>query len=231
MIEIEQVSLHNRVADQLRAMIADGRLLPGTRIPERQICDLLNVSRTPLREALRVLAAEGLVELLPNRGARITKLTRADAEHVFEVIETLEASAGDLACRRMSEADIARVRALHYEMEYYYKVGDLVAYFEKNRQIHEAIVAAARNPVLGHLYHTLSTRIQRLRYMTQMSRQQWAEAMRDHAAILRALEQRDGEALSRILREHLSDKFQQMVDSDFALTDEPAAAAASAHGR
>lgn len=225
------MSLHNRVAAELRAMMADGRLLPGARIPERQLCKLLDVSRTPFREALRMLAAEGLVELLPNRGARIAKLTRADAEYVFEVMETLEASAGELACRRMSEADVARIRALHYEMEYYYKVGELGAYFERNRQIHEAIVAAAQNPVLSHVYHTLNTRIQRLRYMTQMSQQQWAQAMRDHAAILRNLEQRDGEALSRVLREHLNDKFQQMVNSDFAMTDEPATATASAQGQ
>src|SRR3954452_13325183 len=108
--------LHAGLLDGVRRLINEGDLAPGARVPERELCARFGVSRTPLRECLKVLAAEGLVELLPNRGARIATLDGADLVHLFEVMAALEAEGGRLACERISDAEAAEVQSLHYRM-------------------------------------------------------------------------------------------------------------------
>src|SRR6267154_6088508 len=93
--------MHDEVVSRLRHLLTEGEIPPGARIPERELCASLSISRTPLREALKVLAAEGLVVLLPNRGSRAAKLTQKDVKELFEVCEALEATAGELACPRI----------------------------------------------------------------------------------------------------------------------------------
>src|SRR5215475_14975365 len=105
--------LHEETVAHVRAMLLEGEIPPGARIPERELCERLEISRTPLREALKVLAAEGLVQLLPHRGSRAAKLTDKDMRDLFEVCQGLEALAGELACERISEAGIAEVAAEH----------------------------------------------------------------------------------------------------------------------
>src|SRR5260221_1297590 len=95
--------LHEDVVSRVRAMLLEGEVPPGARIPERDLCEKLQISRTPLREALKVLAAEGLVQLLPNRGSRAAKLTDKDVRDLFEVCQGLEALAGGLACQSINE--------------------------------------------------------------------------------------------------------------------------------
>src|SRR3954466_15807465 len=98
--------LHEEVVGRIRDILLDGEIPPGARIPERELCDRLQISRTPLREALKVLAAEGLVQLLPHRGSRAAKLTDQDMRDLFEVCQGLEALAGELACERITDAEI-----------------------------------------------------------------------------------------------------------------------------
>ena len=138
--------LHEEVVGRIRAILLDGEIPPGARIPERELCDRLQISRTPLREALKVLAAEGLVQLLPHRGSRAAKLTDKDMRDLFEVCQGLEALAGELACERISDAEIGEIAAAHEEMVRHYRDGDLIQYYRGNRAIHEAIVAAAEIP-------------------------------------------------------------------------------------
>ncbi|MBT3307663.1 MAG: GntR family transcriptional regulator, partial [Alphaproteobacteria bacterium] len=97
----DRASLHDGVVDAVRTMIFDGELIGGQRVPEKLICETLSISRTPLREALKVLASEGLLVLLPNRGARISRLTTADVDDMFPVMGALEALAGELACEKI----------------------------------------------------------------------------------------------------------------------------------
>ncbi|HWX05625.1 MAG TPA: GntR family transcriptional regulator, partial [Bradyrhizobium sp.] len=101
--------LHEEVVSRIRAILLDGEITPGARIPERELCERLQISRTPLREALKVLAAEGLVQLLPNRGSRAAKLTDKDVRDLFEVCQGLEALAGELACERITDAEIDEI--------------------------------------------------------------------------------------------------------------------------
>src|SRR5579859_6019449 len=112
----EELSLHDEILSRLRDHIVEGNIPDGGRVPERQLCEMLGISRTPLREALKVLAAEGLIELLPNRGARVRQLSERDLAELFDVMGGLEALAGRLACETISDAEIAEIERLHYEM-------------------------------------------------------------------------------------------------------------------
>src|ERR1700743_3930630 len=105
--------LHEEVVAGVRTMLLEGEITPGAPSPERELCEQLKISRTPLREALKVLAAEGLVQLLPNRGARAARLTDQDMRDLFEVCQGLEALAGELACERISDAEIGGVAHSH----------------------------------------------------------------------------------------------------------------------
>src|SRR5438270_8107591 len=105
--------LHDEVISRLRHILTEGEIAPGAKIPERELCASLGISRTPLREALKVLAADGLVVLLPNRGSRAAKLTKNDVKELFEVCEALEATAGELACPRISDEQLRELGALH----------------------------------------------------------------------------------------------------------------------
>lgn len=208
--------LHDEVVARVRHLLIEGEIPPGGRVPERDLCSALGISRTPLREALKVLAAEGHVILLPNRGARAAKLTAKDVRDLFDVCEGLEAIAGELACRRIAEAEIAEIARLHEDMERHYERRDLAQYYRCNRAIHEAIVRAADNPVLSSLYDSVTARIRRARYLAPMPPEHWRLALREHEAILNALQRRDGAGLSHILRRHLSNKRRELEWAGFA---------------
>ena len=199
-------ALHDRLVARLRDLIIEGELSPGARVPERALCERFQVSRTPLREALKVLAADSLVRLAPNRGARVAALTVADVEEMFPVMGALEALAGRLAAGRITEEGLAEVRALHYQMVLHHKRGELAPYFRLNQQIHEKILEAAGNATLAAAYRGLAGRIRRARYLANMSAKRWAQAVAEHEAILAALEARDGPRLGALLEDHLKNK-------------------------
>lgn len=201
-----KANVHGRLLEQLRDLIVEGELPGGSRVPERALCERFGVSRTPLREALKVLAAEGLVELLPNRGARVAQLTQEDIAQTLKVIGALEALAGELACARITDDEIAEIRALHHEMLAHHARRDRPAYFKANQAIHQAIVAASGNAVLAQTYASLSGRIRRARYAANLAPKRWDEAVAEHEAILQALASRYDTRLARLLREHLDNK-------------------------
>src|SRR5258706_16148247 len=106
-------SLHGEVLARLRDYLVEGNLADGARVPERQLCEMLGISRTPLREALKVLASEGLVDLLPNRGARVRSLDRTQLRELFDVMGGLEALAGRLACEDITPDEIEATERVH----------------------------------------------------------------------------------------------------------------------
>jgi DNA-binding GntR family transcriptional regulator len=122
-----RTALHEQVALRLREMLVESRIAPGAKLNERELSEVLNVSRTPLREAIKMLAAEGLVELLPNRGAIAVELSPADVLNTFEVMAGLEAQSGELAAERITDAEMAEIQAMHYEMLAAYTRRDLPA--------------------------------------------------------------------------------------------------------
>ncbi len=198
--------LHEEIVSRLRTLILEGELLPGSRISERDLCDQFGISRTPLREALRVLASEGLVDLLPHRGARVSRLSQPQLREAFEIVAALEALAGELACERISETQLVEIEALHARMAEHRRRGELADYFACNQAIHEAINRAAGNAQLTEMYALMSNRVRRARYLANHSPERWAEAMREHDAILDALRRRDGATCSALLRAHLEHK-------------------------
>ncbi|MBV7486090.1 GntR family transcriptional regulator [Bordetella sp. BOR01] len=194
------------VAEQLRERIIQGEFPPGTRLNERALGDLLGVSRTPLREAFRLLAAEGLVRIEPNRGAQVVALSVADIREAFEVIGGLEALSCRYACERATEHEIAEIRALTYEMMASHARRDLPTYYGANREIHARISQAAHNGLLTRLYETQNVRIQNLRFVSNENRDKWDQAMREHIEMADALAARDAERLAGIMRTHLQRK-------------------------
>lgn len=200
-------SLHEELVTRLREAVVEGVLQPGAKIPERELCENLGVSRTPLREALKVLANEGLVVLEPNRGARIAEITMEEMEAAFPVIAVLEGLAGELACERASDEEIAAIVERHGDMFRFYDAGDRPNYFKANHDIHNALMAAARNPVLEQHYAMLSSRVERARLLANVSDNRWAEAVEEHRIIVEAVRERDGPKLSALLKTHLNNKF------------------------
>lgn len=205
-MRIVRAALYDEVVQRLRQMIFEGELAPGSRVPERVLCEQFGISRTPLREALRALAAEGLIELAPHRGATVSKLSAAELDHMFEVMEALEALAGELACLRITDSGIAHVRRLHEEMVRHYEQRNRPEYFRCNQRIHEALVEAAGNPMLSRVYAGLGDRIRRARYMANLSEERWREAVEEHEAILEALIARDADRIGPLLKSHLHHK-------------------------
>ncbi len=223
----EDQSLHDETLTRLRDYIVEGSIPEGGRVPERQLCEMLKISRTPLREALKVLASEGLVELLPNRGARVRPLSEHDLAELFDVMGGLEGLAGRLACEHITDAEIAEIERLHYEMYGFYLHRDMHGYFHVNQLIHQKIVEASRNATLKSAYANFAGRICRVRYSANFARkrERWGEAMREHETILDALRRRAGSELSDILFKHLRNKRTAAVEhlkTDGVAASEPA---------
>jgi DNA-binding GntR family transcriptional regulator len=204
----EESSLHGEILARLRDYIVEGNIPDGGRVPERQLCAMFGISRTPLREALKVLASEGLVDLLPNRGARVRQLSARELGELFDIMGGLESLAGRLACENIADDEVAEIERLHYEMYGFYLHRDMHGYFRINQLIHQRIVEASRNATLLTTYANFAGRIRRVRYSANFARkrERWGEAMREHETILDALRRRAGSELSDILFQHLRNK-------------------------
>lgn len=205
-ITLAQLGLTDSVAARLRTMLVEGQIAPGAKLNERVLAEQLHCSRTPLREAIKLLAQEGLVDLLPNRGAVAVKLTEADIVHSFEVLAGLEAMSGELAAQRIEAAPLAELRAKHHEMLAAFERRDLSNYYRLNAAIHAGINAAAANPVLAATYARINARVQSLRFRTNQDEAKWRLAVDEHSQMMDALSARDGARLGRILADHLQHK-------------------------
>ena len=189
-------------AERIRDMIVEGQLAPGQRVPERIIGERLSLSRTPLREALKILAVEGLVVIEPNRGAVVTQLSVSELQSAFELLATLDAAAAELACMRATDAEIASIEALHATMLQRYHSTDLRGYFKTNQAIHQQIVDAAHNPALSRVYRSECARIDRYRFGGNRDAANWARAVAEHEHILYALRHRQGGVLREVMQAH-----------------------------
>lgn len=209
---ISRPSLHDEVTNRVRDMIVDGRLMAGERIAELDLAKQLGISRTPLREALKVLASEGLVDLLPQRGAVVKVFTRKDAQDMLAVIGVLEEFAGRQACAA-TDREIEQILDLHEQMREHYRRGERQAYFGLNQEIHDAIVRAANNPSLSMTHGILRKRMRRIRYIGNGSPENWSAAMHEHDLFIEALKARDGDRLGRLMREHLENTWPRVSSS------------------
>lgn len=203
---IPRQSLPDSVAEKLRKLIINGALEPGAKIDEKSLCDRLGVSRTPFREAMRLLAAEGLVRITPHRGARVAEIMLSDLAETFPIIGALEALAGELACTRITNTELRQLRRLQEQMIDSHSAGDLDEYFRLNERMHRVIREIAGNAQLSELLDSFSTRVRRARFMANRCSGRWAEAIGEHDQILAALEARDGPRLALLMKAHLANK-------------------------
>jgi DNA-binding GntR family transcriptional regulator len=201
---IDRPTLHNVVVSRIRDMIIEGQLPSGVRIHEGQVGQQLGVSRTPLREALKVLAMEGLVDLVPSRGAMVRKLTTKDVKDMLTVLSSLEELAGQLACQNGTDEQIQAIRGLHDEMLRFYARRDRLEYFKCNQHIHAAIIALSGNESLMLLHGMLQARMKRIRFLGNRTDEQWAAAVADHEEMIQALEAHDASRLVSALIGHLT---------------------------
>lgn len=226
-VAITRQVLHQQVAQRLRQRIVEGALPPGAKLNERELAEELAVSRTPLREAIRMLAAEGLVALLPNRGAVVAQLSMQDVADTFEVIARLEGASGELAAARITPAALAEVQALHVEMLAAWTRRDLPAYYRHNAAIHDAINAAAGNAVLTATYRQLNARLQAWRFRSNFDERKWAAAVQEHERMVALLAARDGAALRALLEAHVRHKCAAVLDLMRAAPGDPPAVPAA----
>jgi DNA-binding GntR family transcriptional regulator len=200
---IARPSLHDAIVTRVRDMIIEGELPAGSRVHEGNLGKTLGVSRTPLREALKFLASEGLVELSPGRGAVVRQFTAKDVHDSLVVLADLEGLAGRLACENASDDEIREVRALHDRMVELYEKRDRLPYFKLNQSIHSAILRLSKNEALVYVHGILQARLRRIRYIGNEGPEKWAAAVADHEEITNALEARNAERLSKALTAHM----------------------------
>ncbi|WP_281174361.1 GntR family transcriptional regulator [Skermanella stibiiresistens] len=179
-------TLYGALVSQIRSMIQEGELAPGEQIVETGLCETFGVSRTPMREALKVLASEGLVELRPRRTPIVAPVDPDEIAAIFEVMEGLEALAGRRAAENASPADIAELEGMHAAMVAQHDRGDRADYAIRNREIHARVVELAGNPVLKTTYANLSAKIHRARATTNYDAVRWVESVQEHERIMGA---------------------------------------------
>ncbi|HEC46258.1 MAG TPA: GntR family transcriptional regulator [Pseudomonas xinjiangensis] len=196
-------SLYEAVTERLREMVLEGELEPGSRISEKRLCEAFEVSPTPLRQALKVLVSEGLVEMLPNRGARVTEVDIQEVADLFDVMAVLEGLSGTLLATRASDAEIAEIRDLHECMMEQFRNNQRKEYFQLNQAIHRRLAEITGNRVLLELETSLTLRITRARYAANMQMGRWEESAREHEYFVEALERRDAQGLSAAMSLHM----------------------------
>jgi DNA-binding GntR family transcriptional regulator len=223
-------TLHDELVTRLRGMIVEGELTPGDRIPELALCDRFGVSRTPFREALKVLSAEGLVRLEANRGASVAPITRRAVDGYLPVIASLEALAGELACARIDAAGLARLRALQQAMAESFRAGEEGRYIELNRAVHRAILEASGNETLMEMHRLLTMRLFSLRFLARKAPPRWREAVMEHERMLEALEARDAAGFAAVARAHIRHKAEVVYEALERL-EARAAARSAGHAR
>ncbi len=199
---VRRASLHEQVADKLRQIIAKGDLAAGERINELAIAEAFGVSRTPLREAVKLLAAEGLLELLPGRGARVRRLSPEETVDIFEVIGALESHAVACAVDRMTPRALAEIEQLHARMAEQHARHDVAGYFTNNQKIHALLVRLAGSPALEATHATLTKTARHDRDVTLTSDQRWAESMAEHEEILAAIRAGQSAAARDLMLQH-----------------------------
>ncbi len=224
---IRPETLPEQIAHGLRRDILRGALPPGTPVKERDHATDLGVSRTPMREAIRILAQEGLVQLRPARSPIVAAPSFDEIAQHIEVLTALEVLSAKLACERATSEQIAQIAALADEMAAHYDSRDMLDVFEIDMAFHRAIVAAAHNPVLSEMHGALLARLWRARYLSASRKRSRDRALSQHAAMVTALQARDAGATSAHVLEHLEHLLVN-VREFFDSADAPAKARTSA---
>ena len=197
-------SLHHEVASTLREQIFAGTLAPGSFLDEAALCERLSISRTPLREALKVLTSEGLLRHEPRRGCFVSEVTEQDLDDIFPVIALLEGRCAYEAARNASDADLAELAVLHDRLDEHARVGHVQDYYATNFAIHEAIIALADNRWLAQAIADLRKILKLSRLQSLGAPGRMAQSLAEHLTVFAALKSRDSEGADAAMRTHLT---------------------------
>jgi len=202
-IPLRSPSLHDNVAERLRAMVFDRQLAPGELIDEKALAARWQISRTPLREALKVLAAEGLVDLVPGKGSRVVSLTDEDADALFPVMALLEGRCAHEATLRASDEQLAELHQLHERLEMHAAVNDIDGYYRANHAFHSKVQALAANRWLDRVTGDLRRFLRLLRGRQLNLPGRIDASINEHRVLIDAIGQRDAERAGRAMHDHL----------------------------
>lgn len=191
------------LADHLRERIASGSLKSGQRLVEQEFANELQVSRVPLREAFRILSAEGLVTLAPHHGAEVSTTSQQELEELFEARGMVESRAASLAAQRATPSQVQQVSALHAEMSLAIQDGDTVSYYRGAARFHSAVVEASGNQTLVRVYAHLKVRFSRYQLALASLEESPESSNQEHLQILRAIERGDAAHAAAIADEHV----------------------------
>jgi len=209
-----QQLLPTRIADLLRAAILDGRLQPGERLIEQKLALQWDISRAPLREAIREISSEGLVTLSPHRGATVAAVSPGELQELFAVRAMMESFAARLASHRASADHISRLHGLINQMEVAFCGRDLPAFYVAGLDFHNVLVEAAGNDVLSRMYDQMKRQFRRYQAMMPRLPQLQQNSIDEHRRILQAVELADGAKAAKLSEQHilhLTDKFTKNV--------------------
>jgi DNA-binding GntR family transcriptional regulator len=212
-LTIHKETLHDQVASRVRDLIIEGELEPGSRIDETTLVRQLGVSRTPFRESLRTLAAEGLIVIRPSRGSQVRKLSHSEVRSMLEVLGHLEALVGRLACERASDSDIDGLLDLHRRMLVFYESRDRLPYYKLNQEFHSRLAALSGNPTLAEMQSNIQARLKRIRFIGNGTPEYWATSVSEHEGMVSALKSRDASGLAEIMERHLTNTWDRVKDS------------------
>jgi DNA-binding GntR family transcriptional regulator len=199
---LETEPLHMRAARHLREMIIDGRLRPWAPIDEKSMCEQFGTSRTPLREALKVLAAEGLIELLPRRGAVVAGISVKDLREKFAIVRVLEAHAASTICESASPEQIQELESIHRQLIAAHKKRNQKLYFELNEKFHRGVVAATGSKTLIDLHASLVGHLRRARFTVMSAHTMAPDFVEDHQRIMLAIAARKATVAAKEFIKH-----------------------------
>jgi DNA-binding GntR family transcriptional regulator len=205
-------SLHDDVASQLRHYIFDGQLRPGSFIDEVTLCELWCISRTPLREALKVLTAEGLVRHEPRRGCFVNEVTQQDLGDIFPVIALLEGRCAFDATLRAKPADVQALEVWHQRLQQHADAGRINDYYEANFAIHEAIIQLANNKWLAQTIDDLRKILKLARLQQLHVPGRLKQSLAEHLAIFAALKAGDATGADAAMRHHVLQQHEALLD-------------------
>lgn len=200
---IAPIALYQEVAERLRQRIFSHELPPGTWVDEQALAEHYGISRTPLREALKVLASEGLVTLKPRRGCYVTEISERDLDEVFSVMALLEGECARILVDRATDRQLDHLKAIHAELERAAAARDIEGFFEANQSFHRAIQEFADNHWLMHVIEDLRKVIKLSRHHSLFSEGRLEQSLAEHRAILHALMARDADTAETLMRTHI----------------------------
>ena len=200
---IQKKTLHEEIANNLREMIMSGELREGDKIKENEFCELMDISKTPLREALRVLSTEGLIRLIPNRGSYVTTPTFEEIKEMFDVMSVLEGVCARTAAEKMSNIDYEKLKKIHLQLEENFRKKDQKHYIRNNNKYHSFVQELAGNKTLNQIVNGLRQKILLYRYQSLNLSGRFEQSIQEHRDLLEAFRKRDAEKAELLMKSHM----------------------------